>query len=126
MSAGRMIDLSCLQSRPNLCLHVQAPSLGALLPQDAIIRRVDASLGVLLDLPGHGCGYAHISAVADERVDKLDKAMRPGQREAARVIGARLMDGLAVLSLKPSAVEQYLEVSRQSGRFTLTLSAPPF
>ena len=101
------------------------PLLSAYLTQDAIVRRVDPSLGVLLDLPGHGCGYAHISAVADERVDKLDKAMRPGQREAARVIGLRLMDGLAVLSLKPSAVEQYLEVSRQSGRFEYAVSSPP-
>ena len=87
---------------------------------------MDPSLGVLLDLPGQGCGYAHISTVADERVDKLDKAIRPGQREAARVIGSRLMDGLAVLSLKPSAVEQYLEVSCQSRRFENKLYSPPF
>ena len=80
------------------------------LVQDAVVRRVDGLLGVLLDLPSGASGFAHISDVADDRVEKLDKVLKRGQKVPARVIGSRPMDGLAVLSLKPSLVEQYLTV----------------
>lgn len=79
--------------------------------QKAVVQRVDDQVGVLLSLPGFGLGYAHISDISDEKVDKLGKVLHVGQDESARVIGSRLMDGLAVVSLKPSAVEQYLMVS---------------
>ena len=75
-----------------------------------MVQRVDDQLGVLLSLPGVGSGYAHISDIADEKVDRLSKVLQVGQEESARVIGSRLMDGLAVLSLKPSAIEQFLMV----------------
>lgn len=78
--------------------------------QKAIVERVDDQLGVLLSLPGQSKGYAHISDIADEKVDKLAKVLQVGQEEFARVIGSRLMDGLAVISLKPSAIEQFLMV----------------
>lgn len=71
---------------------------------------MDGQLGVLLSLPKWGQGYAHISDVADEKVNNLEKVLQVGQTEDARVIGSRLMDGLAVVSLKPSAVEQFLTV----------------
>lgn len=69
--------------------------------QEAVIRRVDAGLGVLLELKqgrdaesgaeqkstapaksGAGAepvlaGYAHISAVSDKRVEKLEKVRSP-------------------------------------------------
>ena len=38
----------------------------------------------------------------------LPQSFRPGQRARARVLGFRPMDGLAVLSLKPSVVEQHI------------------
>ncbi|KAK9832620.1 hypothetical protein WJX81_004603 [Elliptochloris bilobata] len=50
-------------------------------------------------------GYAHISNVADTKIDKLDKAFKVGQVVRARVVGTRPMDALAVLSLRPSVVE---------------------
>ncbi|BDA47226.1 probable protein RRP5 homolog [Coccomyxa sp. Obi] len=49
-------------------------------------------------------GYAHISAVSDTHIEKLDKVYKVGKKVAARVIGARPMDGLAVCSLKEAAV----------------------
>ena len=65
--------------------------------QDAVIRRVDPGLGVLLELrqgeqpsskaaqqngaskdgAAPVAGYAHISALSDKRVDKLEKVDRP-------------------------------------------------
>lgn len=75
--------------------------------QEAVIRRVDAGLGVLLELrPGKDAemaaatqngkpeggseavlaGYAHISAVSDKRVEKLDKVWpRPVSHMHCRV-----------------------------------------
>lgn len=88
------------KDRPHICLSLQK----------ATVQRVDDKLGVLLSLPGHGTGYAHISDIADEKVDNLAKVLKVGQDESARVIGSRPMDGLAVLSLKPSAIEQFLMV----------------
>ena len=91
--------------------------------QKAVVQRVDDQLGVLLSLPGYCNGYAHISDISDERVNNLPKVLQIGQAESARVIGSRPMDGLAVVSLKPSAIEQYLLVSdRQPGISQLFLS----
>lgn len=47
--------------------------------EDATIKRVDSELGLLCELPAPGGsgsltpGYAHISAIADEKVETLDK-----------------------------------------------------
>lgn len=75
--------------------------------QDVTVARVDPGLGVLLEaakaIPPTA-GYAHISQLADERVEKADKKFRPGQVVKARVLGSRPMDGLATLTLQPSAV----------------------
>lgn len=76
------------------------------------MQRVDPGLGALLDLAAHGTGFAHISDISDEHIDKLEKVLQPGQTEAARVIGSRPLDALAVISLKPSAVEQFLVVRK--------------
>lgn len=75
--------------------------------QDVTVARVDPGLGVLLEaakaIPPTA-GYAHISQLADERVEKADKKFRPGQVVKARVLGSRPMDGLATFTLQPSAV----------------------
>lgn len=47
-----------------------------------------------------------ISQLSDSRVEKLEKAFKRGQKVRARVIGHRLMDGLAALTLKPSVLDQ--------------------
>lgn len=74
------------------------------------MSRVDAAIGVILKLPEGSSAFCHISDVSDGRVEKLDKVLKVGQCEKVRVIGSRLMDNLAVVSLKPSAIEQYLVV----------------
>jgi hypothetical protein len=75
----------------------------------AVVKRVDPALGLLLELPASPApapAFAHVSNLSDERVDKPEKAFRPGQAVRARVIGFRLVDGLALVSLKESVLKQ--------------------
>ena len=52
-------------------------------------------------------GFVHISNVSDGRDDApLDKRYKAGQAVRARVIGFRLVDGLATLSMKKSVLDQ--------------------
>jgi rRNA biogenesis protein RRP5 len=111
------------------------PQLGQVF-EKAIIKRIDPDLGLLCELstynnihdkkkksdddieeeivaPEEGVGkvhyvpgYVHISNVSDTNVDKLEGRFRVGQQLRARVIGFRPVDCLAVLSLKPSVVDQ--------------------
>eukprot|EP00850_Spirogloea_muscicola_P013563 SM000092S24531 [mRNA] locus=s92:547777:562774:- [translate_table: standard] len=79
--------------------------------EKAVIRRIDPVVGMLLELPKDpkaGAGYVHISNAAEERVDKLEKSFTVGQKVRTRVIGLRLMDALAVLSMKASVIDQLL------------------
>jgi hypothetical protein len=53
--------------------------------------------------------FAHISNLSDDAAGKKDDTtakFAPGDRVAARVIGFRLVDGLAAVSLKPSVLAQ--------------------
>ena len=79
--------------------------------EDAIVRRVDPAVGVLLELPGNATsrasvGYCHISDAADDRVDKLERRFRVGKTVRARVVGRRALDGVAVVSCRPSTLDQ--------------------
>ena len=86
--------------------------------EDAIVRRVDPAVGVLLELPADGSnsasgsssrarmGYCHISDAADDRVDKLERRFRVGKTVRARVVGHRALDGVAVVSCRPSTLDQ--------------------
>ena len=71
---------------------------------------MDPAIGAILQLPTGVQAFCHISDVSDGRVAKLEKVLKVGQKETVRVIGSRFMDNLAVVSLKPSAIEQYLVV----------------
>jgi hypothetical protein len=73
------------------------------------VRRVDPALGLLLQLPMEplpAAAFAHVSNLSDGRLERPEKAFKPGQAVRARVIGFRLVDGLALASLKPSVLEQ--------------------
>lgn len=75
----------------------------------AIVQRVDPALGLLLQLPASPApapAFAHVSNLGDVRIEKVDKAFKVGQEVKARVIGFRLVDGLALVSLKPSVLSQ--------------------
>lgn len=77
------------------------------LLQDLTVARVDPGLGVLLEAPTAIppiAGFAHISQLTDERLEKAEKKFRPGQKVRGRVLGSRPMDGLAAFTLQPSAV----------------------
>lgn len=60
----------------------------------------------LLSSPCRPSFPSQISQLSDSRVEKLEKAFKRGQKVRARVIGHRLMDGLASLTLKPSVLDQ--------------------
>ncbi|KAJ8448113.1 hypothetical protein Cgig2_031837 [Carnegiea gigantea] len=72
------------------------------------IIRVDRSLGLLLEIPSHPVhtpAYVSISDVADEEVHKLEKKFKEGSEVRARILGFRLLEGLAMGVLKASAFE---------------------
>ncbi|KAL3684900.1 hypothetical protein R1sor_002922 [Riccia sorocarpa] len=78
---------------------------------DAVVRRVDQTLGLLIELPSKpspSAAYVHISNVSDGHIDKLEKKFTEGRRVKARVIGYRIMDGLAIASLKTSVLQQMI------------------
>lgn len=77
---------------------------------DAVIKRIDPGLGLLLQLPLQptpGAAFAHVSNISDgDRVDKLEKRFKVGESVRARVVGFRLLDGLSVVSLKESVIKR--------------------
>lgn len=84
---------------------------------EATVTRVDSGLGVLLSLPlDKGAGlycpaYCHVSNVSDSALDKpLDKAVHVNSKMRVRVIGFRLVDGLATVTAKQSMVDRQVSV----------------
>jgi len=77
---------------------------------NAVVYRIDPNVGMLLQTPTSKSflrtAYMHISDASDDHVDKLEKLFKPGQKIQGRIIGSRLLDGLASISLKRSVVEQ--------------------
>ncbi|KAK9823324.1 hypothetical protein WJX72_001906 [[Myrmecia] bisecta] len=109
-AAAKRVCLSLLPHLVGFTLKPSLPAVGQVF-QEAVVRRVDGGLGLLLELPtipAPSPGFVHISNVSDAKVEKLDKAFKVGQTVGGRVIGQRPMDGLAVVSLKASVVEQQL------------------
>ncbi|PRW20900.1 RRP5-like protein [Chlorella sorokiniana] len=106
--AAKRVGLTLQRHLLAFTLPPNFPMLGQIF-DSAVVRRVDEGLGLLCELPAEGLplapGYAHISNLADSKVEDLT-AYRPGQRVRARVLGFRPMDGLAVLTTKPSVVDQ--------------------
>ncbi|MEW5309980.1 MAG: hypothetical protein WDW38_001818 [Sanguina aurantia] len=106
--ANKKVGLSLLPHLLSRSLPSPIPQLGAVY-EGAVVRRVDTGLGLLLEFPlglSPCGGYVHVSNVADERTDKPEASFKAGQRVAAKVIGFRLVDGLAALSMKQSVVSQ--------------------
>ena len=91
---------------------------------------MDANVGVLLELPPSGAaaaptddesrmgkqsysppkgaclGYVHISDATDDHIERLEKKFKVGATVRARVIGRRVVDGVATASCKKTVVEQ--------------------
>ncbi|KAL4538228.1 hypothetical protein Ndes2526B_g03454 [Nannochloris sp. 'desiccata'] len=118
-AASKRVGLSLQRHLLEWSLPTNFPAQGQTFSA-AVVKRVDPGLGLLLDLVDNSTaesdkkkecttitpGYAHISNLADQKIDKLEGRYRPGQVLGARVIGLRPMDGLASLSLKQSVLEQ--------------------
>ncbi len=79
----------------------------------APVLRVDEGRGLLLSLPlggelGGSCpAFCHASNVADERPERLSAVYKAGSSKLkCRVIGFRLLDGLATVSATTTALKQ--------------------
>ncbi|KAL0048743.1 hypothetical protein WJX82_009925 [Trebouxia sp. C0006] len=104
---SKQIKLSLQPELVDLTVR-KLPSVGQVF-EDLVVKRIDEGLGLILEVPSEPAvtpGFVHISNVGDTKVDKLQQAYRVGQKVKGRVIGARHLDGLSVLSLKPTVVEQ--------------------
>ena len=100
----------CLTVLPHLLENrpVELPKLGAVF-QTAKVQRIDAGQGIALSIDDDGekvSGYAHVSQLSDERVEKVEKKFKVGKTVNVRVIGHRQLDGLVSLSLKMSVMAQ--------------------
>ncbi|KAG6542156.1 hypothetical protein Mapa_016388 [Marchantia paleacea] len=95
-------------------VHNRAPSWAVKTGEvfnTALVRRVDATIGLLIELPSKpnpSAAYVHISNASDGHIDKLEKKFTEGKKVKARVTGFRIMDGLAVASLKTAVLEQLI------------------
>ncbi|EFJ26457.1 hypothetical protein SELMODRAFT_451250 [Selaginella moellendorffii] len=104
------IDARTKRIRLSLRSHLVDAEIVSLNRGDVIeaarIKRVDPAIGLLLELPAtpHVAGYVNHADVSDVKVDKLEKKFKDGQRVRARIIGFRLMDRMATLTLKPGAL----------------------
>ena len=89
--ATKAVFLSVQRSLINASLPENLPVVGMVF-NGATVRRIDAGFGVLLGLPGGGgagvpaAGFAHVSNLSDERLEKIEKVQdrRPPYLERVR------------------------------------------
>lgn len=62
--------------------------------------------GLLLDLPGFGKGFVHLSNLSDAKVEKVDKSFKIGSTHKARVISLDYVDDLILVTFQNSVIEQ--------------------
>ena len=75
--------------------------------QGCIIRRIDPSVGIYLSTPDRSQFlFVHASRVGDERIEKLERAFQIAQEVPCRILGHSLLDGLALATMKPSALNE--------------------
>jgi len=115
--AAKRAGLSLLPHLINYRMPSAVPMLGQVF-ESAVVRSIDPALGLLLELPSEPVpapAFAHVSNLADARVARPEKVFKLGQAVAARVIGFRLVDGLALVSLKPSVISQQVRRLHAAG-----------
>ncbi|KAG2446158.1 hypothetical protein HXX76_000753 [Chlamydomonas incerta] len=113
--AGKRCGLSLLPHLMAMALPSPVPMLGSVFEQ-AEVMRVDAFAGpgLLLRLPGLPEGpapaFCHVSNALEAKVKpeeaaaEMTKKFKAGAKLPARVIGYRLMDGMATVTVRPSQV----------------------
>jgi len=81
--------------------------------EETTVYRIDPGVGMLVQMTStvgkksiSMPAYVHISDASDERIEKLEKTFKPGQKVRARVSGFRMVDALGCASLKTSVLEQ--------------------
>ncbi|KAH8672618.1 putative rRNA biogenesis protein rrp5 [Tricladium varicosporioides] len=84
-------------------------SLSTIL-EEVTIRKVESGHGLFVDLGIKGVsGFVHISRIKDGKIETLSETSGPykiGSVHRGRVIGYNALDGLFLLSLEPSVLEQ--------------------
>ncbi|KAK9455521.1 hypothetical protein V1511DRAFT_497972 [Dipodascopsis uninucleata] len=104
LSDTSLSNSSILSSRP-----FDALPLGEVV-QTAKVRSVEPSLGVFLETGIEGVlGFVHISRLSDSRVEEISSLFGPYRTDTihtARVIGYSWADGLYIMSLQDSVLNQ--------------------
>uniref|UniRef100_A0A2P2MJR3 S1 motif domain-containing protein n=1 Tax=Rhizophora mucronata TaxID=61149 RepID=A0A2P2MJR3_RHIMU len=92
-------------------VHNNAPPLHVKVGDiydSAKVVRVEGRFGLLLEIPSVPVSipaYVSMSDVAEDEVHKLEKKFKEGSRVRVRILGSRLLEGLATGILKASAFE---------------------
>ncbi|XP_068709241.1 protein RRP5 homolog [Montipora foliosa] len=73
---------------------------------DVTVIRVDQGLGLLMKLSDSVVGFTHISRVSDGHVEKLGKEYKVGSTHRCRILGFNSLDGLAILTMERSVIEE--------------------
>ncbi|GLI68751.1 hypothetical protein VaNZ11_013243 [Volvox africanus] len=108
---------TCLSLLPHLvalALPSPVPMLGSVF-EDAEVMRIDGGMGMLLKLEGlpegAAVGYCNVINALEERVPaeelvkEINARFKAGMKLRARVIGYRLLDGMANLTVRPGEVD---------------------
>lgn len=78
--------------------------------ESCVVKRVEADIGLFVDIGVNGVpGFVHISRVKDGKVDALYESSGPYKLDSVhrgRVVGYNAFDGLFLLSLQKSVLEQ--------------------
>jgi len=86
--------------------------IGTVIP-DAIVTKVDQGMGLRLELPVKKAAsgfpaYCHIGKIADGRIEKITGDHGEGTEHPARIVAFNRLDGIAVVTLQASVIEEPL------------------
>jgi len=81
--------------------------------QDAVVTKVDQGIGLRLALPVKKAAkpfpaYCHISKISDQRLEKITGDHGEGTEHSARVIAFNRLDGVAIVTLQSSVIDEPL------------------
>jgi rRNA biogenesis protein RRP5 len=78
--------------------------------EEITVRKVEADVGLFVDVGVKGIsGFVHISRVKDGKIESLSETTGPykvGSTHRGRLIGYNSLDGVYLVSLEPSVLEQ--------------------
>jgi rRNA biogenesis protein RRP5 len=80
------------------------------ITEEIIVKKVEASIGLFVDVGLKDVpGFVHISRVTDGKIDTLSQSTGPyqiGSKHRGRIIGYNAMDGVYLVSLEQSILDQ--------------------